>query len=71
MNNVAYVKAILDSFSVQELCEMNAGAIDVIFKSQSYEGALLDVVRQQTGNEIDICVGTSDRISVLARISLV
>ena len=56
MNNVAYVKMIFGAFTTAELHKMNFKEIDVLFKSQSFEGEVLTICRRECENGFDIGV---------------
>lgn len=47
MNNVAYVRALLDSFSAKELAEMPIQEFEIHFSTPSYEGERLNVYRKK------------------------
>lgn len=65
MNNVAYVRALLGTFSVQELREMAPTSFDVIFRAQTFEGDTLDFYRQPAGDGLDIRVANGDTTALL------
>lgn len=46
MNNVAYSRAVLGSFSCAELAELNIREVDCIFRNQCFEGDVLTVQRR-------------------------
>ena len=48
MNNVAYVRALMGSFSNAELAKMNIRSIDVIFRAPCFEGDLLTIQKRET-----------------------
>ncbi|MBE6731489.1 MAG: hypothetical protein E7564_07365 [Ruminococcaceae bacterium] len=56
MNNVAYVKMIFGAFTTEELGKMNFKEIDVLFKSQSFEGEVLTICKRPYENGFDIGV---------------
>ena len=70
MNNVAYVRAIINSFSTKEWKKLNVVQMDVIFRSSAVEGDVLRLQKRQSGNIIDIRGSLDgDRTSVLARLT--
>ena len=46
MNNTAYVRALVDCFSCEELKKLNVTKIDVMYRAQCYEGDVLTFVRK-------------------------
>lgn len=60
MNNVAYVKMIFGAFSTAELNKMSFKEIDVLFKSQSFEGETLTICKKEIENGFDIGVLHND-----------
>lgn len=69
MNNVAYVRAIVDAFSVAEWERMDVRQIDMIFLHSAREGDALAFRRCRCGDGLDI-VGTLEdgRPCVMARL---
>ncbi len=56
MNNVAYVRALLGTFTVTEQKAMRISAIDAIFRNQCFEGDTLELKRRVTDDGLDICM---------------
>ena len=54
MNNVAYVRAIMNCFTVDEWRRMDVRGMDVIFLASAREGDVLRFFRRRTGNVVDI-----------------
>ena len=54
MNNVAYVRAIVDAFSVKEWKKMDVRRMDVIFRASAHEGDLLQFQKRRDGSALDI-----------------
>jgi len=48
MNNVAYVRMILNSFTVKELYRMNVSEMEILFMSPCFEGETLKLMRRKT-----------------------
>ena len=48
MNNVAYIRALTDSFSVAELEKLDVEELEILFCLPSFEGQALDVMRRET-----------------------
>ena len=71
MNNVAYVRAIQDAFTVQEWQAMHVRQMDVIFLASAHEGDTLQFHRRRKDDALDICGSLPDgRPSVMARLTL-
>ena len=71
MNNAAYVKMIFGAFSTKELENMDIKEIDVLFKSQSFEGETLKICKREFESGFDIGVLHADgSIAVNARFTL-
>lgn len=68
MNNTAYARAVMGTFSVAELKSMNINRMDIIFRSSCYEGELLEFRRKQTENGLDIRVSRGGETVLLVRI---
>jgi len=47
MNNTAYIRALLDTFSVEELKEMDVRELEICFKQACYGGEALTIRRQR------------------------
>lgn len=48
MNNVAYLRAIIDSFTVAELEAMEVSEMEILFCMPCFEGEQLDILRRKT-----------------------
>ena len=48
MNNVAYLRAIIDSFRVAELEQMNVTEMEIMFMMPCFEGEELQIMRRKT-----------------------
>ena len=69
MNNVAYVRALMGMFSVQELKEMDIREITVIFKTSAHEGDELSMKEKKTDAGYDCGLFFGDgKPAVLAQI---
>ena len=68
MNNTAYARAVMGTFSVAELKSMNINRMDIIFRSSCYEGERLDFRRKQTETGLDIRVSRGEETVLLVRI---
>ena len=70
MNNVAYVRALLDGFSTKEWQGLNVKQLDVIFLNSAREGETLSFQKRREGDLLDIRGTLPDgRASVLARLT--
>ncbi|MBP5460202.1 MAG: hypothetical protein J6Y62_08595 [Clostridia bacterium] len=65
MNNVAYVRALLGTFSNRELHELAPTSFDVIFRNSVYEGDALTFYRQPAENGLDIRVSCGETTALL------
>ena len=71
MNNVAYVRALMGMFSVQELKEMDIRKISVIFKTSAHEGDVLSMLYRKEGDILNCGLCFEDgRPSLLAQIRI-
>lgn len=69
MNNVAYLRALLNSFSVQELEAMNIAEMEIMFYLPCFEGDRLDILRRETGFGYEFGVRRPDgRYAALAQL---
>ena len=70
MNNVAYVRAVVNSFPVREWKKLNVVQMDMIFLSSAVEGDVLTLQKRESRGVIDIR-GAIDgkRTSFLARLT--
>lgn len=48
MNNVAYLRLLTDSFSLEELEKLDVEEMEILFCMPSFEGQALDVLRRET-----------------------
>ena len=70
MNNVAYVRAIINSFSTKEWKKLNIVQMDVIFLSSAVEGDVLQLQKRVTREYVDIRGAIAGgKTSVLARLT--
>ena len=53
MNNVAYVRALMGMFTVEELRQMDIREITVIFKTSAHENDILSMMCRKDGNTLD------------------
>ena len=71
MNNVAYVRILLDSFSSKELAVMPIQEFEIHFSSPSYEGEILTLYRKETGTGWQFALKKADgKVSALASLVL-
>ncbi|MBR1583292.1 MAG: hypothetical protein IJ663_06065 [Spirochaetales bacterium] len=71
MNNVAYVRALMGMFSVQELKDMDIREITVIFKTSAHEGDVLSMLYKKEGDILNCGLYFEDgRPSLLAQIRI-
>ena len=71
MNNVAYVRALMGMFSVQELKDMDIREITVIFKTSAHEGDVLSMLYKNEGDILNCGLYFEDgRPSLLAQIRI-
>lgn len=69
MNNVAYVRAIVNAFSVKAWKKLNVREMDVIFRVSAREGDELSFRQRRTDDGLDIVGALPDgRVSVLSRL---
>ena len=69
MNNVAYVRALMGMFSVEELKDMDIREITVIFKTSAHENDVLSMMYKKDGNILDCGFYFEDgKPSLLAKI---
>lgn len=60
MNNVAYIRAVLSSFTCEELDKLDITEIEIAYKAQCYEGEILSIRKSETENGIEIGVLKAD-----------
>ncbi|MBQ6375209.1 MAG: hypothetical protein IJJ45_12080 [Clostridia bacterium] len=71
MNNVAYIRAIVDAFSVEAWEELDIMGMSVVFLASAHEGDALRVFMRRSGRDMDLGIALPDgRLSVLARLTL-
>lgn len=69
MNNVAYVRAIMNAFPQKAWKALNVRQMDVIFLTSAHEGDTLRFQQRQNGGALDIKGALPDeKVSVLARL---
>lgn len=68
MNNVAYVRAVLGSFSVAEQKAMQISEMDAIFRNQCFEGDKLTLQRRETEDGYDIRLAKDGKAMFLAHL---
>ena len=69
MNNVAYIRALMDAFPLALWEQMDVRRMDVIFRTSAHEGDILTFRQRREGETLDILGCLPDgRISVLARL---
>lgn len=67
MNNVAYLRMLMDSFSVAEQGEMRISEMEILFCMPCFEGEALDVMRRRTETGYEFGVRRPDgRYAALA-----
>lgn len=60
MNNVAYIRAVLSSFTCKEIEDMSIRQVEVAYRLQCYEGEKLSVRRRNTEDGIEIGIIKED-----------
>ena len=71
MNNVAYVRALVNAFSVEEWQRMDIRQIDVIFRASAHEGDILQIQQRRTADTLDLRAALpTGETSVLARMRI-
>ena len=68
MNNVAYVRALLGSFTVAELDALQIREIDAIFRNQCFEGDELVLSRKATEDGYDVRLAKDGKTAFLAHL---
>ena len=69
MNNVAYVRAIIDAFTVEQWRAMDVRRMDVVFRASAHEGDELLLQKRADGEATDIRGSLPDgRTIVMARL---
>ena len=69
MNNAAYPRALFGAFTIQELEDMRARSIDLIFRAPCYEGEKLDFYKKPGEGVLDLRAARGDETVLLARIA--
>ena len=54
MNNVAYVRAIVNAFSLREWRALDVRQVDIVFRVPAHEGDTLQFQRRREGRTLDI-----------------
>lgn len=68
MNNVAYLRALVNSFSVEELEKMNIREMEIFYCMPCFEGDKLDILRRKTDYGYEFGVRRPDgRYAALAQ----
>lgn len=71
MNNVAYVRAIVNAFSSKEWKKLGVREMTVIFPASAHEGDVLQLRRRQGKGALDVSGALPDgRVCVLARLAI-
>ena len=71
MNNVAYLRLLTDTFSVEEMERMNVREMEILFCMPCFEGEALDVMRRRTDYGYEFGVRRPDgRYAALALMRL-
>lgn len=65
MNNAAYIRALMGTFSTSQLSAMELQELDVRYVSPSYEGERLSFQRRDTDTGYEIRVSAGDRTVLL------
>lgn len=68
MNNTAYVRAVLGSFSSEELGRLDPNTADVVYRASCYEGDILDLRRAFDDGGVSVSVSRGDEIVLLMRL---
>ena len=68
MNNVAYVKAVLGSFSSDELNALSPASVEVLFKASCFEWDELVFSRREELDHLDVIVSKNGDPAVIMRI---
>ena len=68
MNNTAYVRMLMGSFTGAELRAMHIRSVDVVFREPCYEQDRLLLRRRQTDNGLDITAARGDRTVLMVHI---
>ena len=63
MNNVAYSRAVLGSFSCAELAAMDIHEVDAVFRNQCFEGETLSVQQRPVTNQNGEAAGIDVRLA--------
>jgi len=68
MNNAAYVRAIMDTFTVAELSALKLSCVDVTYRAPCFEGEDLTVDRLRTEAGMDLRIRRGEETALLARL---
>ena len=60
MNNVAYIRAVLNTFSCKEIEDMNITEFEAVYRSQCFEGEHLTFKKRVTENGMEIGIIKED-----------
>ena len=60
MNNVAYIRAVLNAFSCKEIEDMNITEFEAVYRSQCFEGEHLTFKKRVTENGMEIGIIKED-----------
>ena len=71
MNNVAYIRVLLDCFSAKQIASGTISSIEAHYASPCLEGETLSVYQKQDGNTVRIAIKKQDgNPAVLAAVRL-
>lgn len=70
MNNVAYVRLLLDAFPATFWTDRAVAEFDIQYVSECLEGEELAVLARQEGDELDVLMQTGDRVCARAFLTL-
>lgn len=69
MNNTAYVRAVLGSFTTEELASLAPRTVDVAFRVSCFEGDTLELRRSFDGDGVSVSVSRGDEAVLLMRLA--
>ena len=69
MNNAAYVRAVLGSFTSAELHSLPLGTLDVVYRASCYEGDLLTLQKKQTEDGLLLRAAKGEETVLLLRMA--
>lgn len=71
MNNVSYVRVLLDSFTAKELTEMSIHELEIHFSTPCYEKEQLTIYRKRSNDSVLLAIKKEDgKAAALAEIKL-